>query len=158
MIFNHTFLTLLPEIFLKYDFKNSNFYTCLREPKRPAIVLGSKNDTTLDLQTKMSLSTGNETMSSLLSVQEMKHKHRSVHPGVNNSITVAYSIALLVSVFKKVARMLIRWVRSLTPQKKIHYYLESWSVWILAGKLLHRTPFFSPGLNYKPWECFWESI
>lgn len=35
----------------------------------------------------MSLSTGNETMSSLLSVQEMEYTHSSVHPAVNNSIT-----------------------------------------------------------------------
>lgn len=66
--------------------------------------------------------------------------------------------ALLVSGFKKVARTLISWVCSLTPQKKPHYYLESPSVWILAGRLLHRTlQVFLPGLNNRPWECFWES-
>lgn len=143
MIFNHTFLTLLPEIFLNMILKTLTSIPALENPKRPAIVLGSKNDTTLDLQTKMSLSTGNETMS-CLSVQEMKHKHRSVHPGVNNSITVAYSIALLVSVFKKVARMLIRWVRLLTPQKKIHYYLESWSSMDFGRQITSQDSIFFP--------------
>lgn len=140
--FNHTFLTLLPEIFLKYDFKNSNFYTCLREPKWPAIVLGSKNDTTLDLQTMMSLSTGNETMSSLLCsgneaqtqicaprCQQLHHsclKHRFAGVCVQESCQNAYQVGMLPDTTKENSLLLGELIstdfgRQITSQDSIFF-------------------------------------